>query len=350
MIRGFLEATRPRPTARPLRDLATIRAAQVRRSAMVGRILAISITALLIIALGRVVQLQAVPGDRLAEHIDDRMARVPEMAMRGDLLDRRGRMLASTRVGRRLFIDPTRFPEPYDMSIVRLSQALRLDADLLGTRVLSRIAENRDRRHDGRPLIRYVSMPGVLTDAQVEIAQRLDMPGVHLERIPVREPLEDPTIAALLGKVGFEHDGLLGAEYALQDRLAERDGRLIYVHDANGRPLWIEAGDYQPPDRGEDVRLSIDLAIQQIADEELMRGLEEANAAGGRVVIFDPWTGEILAMLDKYRAIDGLTPFSKDNLADGRALYAGTRYQVLPPDPRRAIHPALGRNRCVEDA
>jgi stage V sporulation protein D (sporulation-specific penicillin-binding protein) len=25
------------------------------------------------------------------------------------------------------------------------------------------------------------------------------------------------------------------------------------------------------------------------------------------------------------------------------------RYRTLPEDPRRAVHPAMGRNRCVED-
>ena len=35
--------------------------------------------------------------------------------------------------------------------------------------------------------------------------------------------------------------------------------------------------------------------------------------------------------------------------ASAEAWPEGVRYRVLAPDPGRAIHPALGRNRCVED-
>jgi len=49
----------------------------------------------------------------------------------------------------------------------------------------------------------------------------------------------------------------------MEQKLAGRDGRVTYVRDAYGRPLWIEVGDFEPAEHGGDVRLSIDLEIQR---------------------------------------------------------------------------------------
>src|SRR5690606_40709115 len=70
-------------------------------------------------------------------------------------------------------------------------------------------------------------------------------------------------------------------------------GKLSYVRDARGKALWVYPGSYRAPQRGRDVRLSIDLEMQRIVTEELTRGVEEADAAGGRSIVLDPITGEI---------------------------------------------------------
>ena len=73
--------------------------------------------------------------------------------------------------------------------------------------------------------------------------------------------------------------------------------------------------------------------------------------------MIDPLTGEILAMADIYRDVGVLPEFpwvdaKPDPDAPKPAKYDSwdaPRYRTLSPDPMRKIHPALGRNRCVED-
>jgi cell division protein FtsI (penicillin-binding protein 3) len=122
--------------------------------------------------------------------------------------------------------------------------------------------------------------------------------------------------------------------------------------DARGRPLWIGDGDVVPAQRGEDVRLSLDLEVQRIAREELIRGVEDANAAGGRLLAIDPLSGEILAMVDVICELPEIVEYRwrtrGEPWAPDPPSYA-PRYRVIDPDPARQIDAALGRNRCVED-
>jgi len=126
----------------------------------------------------------------------------------------------------------------------------------------------------------------------------------------------------------------------------------MYVRDASRRPLWIEPGTWQPAEAGGDVRLSIDLELQRIALEELHRGIIEADAAGGRLVMSDPRTGEIVAIADLVREVPGLLayPFQpKDSPKSEDPPLPVGRYDTIMEGNGRQIHPALAKNRCVED-
>lgn len=314
----------------------------------------------------RVVQLQVAPSDELSEFIQQRQSRAVHTAPRGDLVDRRGRVLAATRSGYRVFVDPYELAdldrEPrrrasdeelalrYNNLVQELSRVTGLSPMEVSDRVLERVAENRQRIAEGRTPIRYVSVGRTLDDGQLAAARSLEIRGVRLERRSVRETAGGELAAKLVGAVGVDHDGLLGAELRFDEDLEPTSGYMDYIRDAQGRPMWVEAGGYAMPQRGADVRLSIDLAIQEIAVEELLRGMEDADSAGGRIVVADPISGEILAMADLTRDVRGLVPFDSQlatRIKRGEA--ERVRFVTLPDDPGREVHPALSRNRCVED-
>jgi len=214
--------------------------------------------------------------------------------------------------------------------------------------------------------IRYLTVGEMLTDDQVEAVRALTirskdktapkpLRGIVLERVPEREFVAGNEVAAIVGKVGFGDNGLAGAEYRLNEELRGESGKLSYVRDRSGRPLWIEAGFIVPPSHGQNIRLSIDLEIQRIVTDELTRQVEKANAAGGRMVVIDPSTGEVLALADIIRDVPDAIAFPWVPVDEnGKRIGAATfdddaRYEWLRADDGRKIHPALGRNRCVED-
>lgn len=375
-------------------------------------------SAALAVMLGRVVQLQMKPPERLAATAGTRVAVQREEAVRGDIMDRRGRLLSVTRFGYRVIVDPTlmepaklaamRKPVPFERIVVELARATGRPPGVVGMELVDALRENEIRRavlaainpdesaptapemdDEERPTppehvlgsggeganepirpedilpadqpwpaqpkrpSRYLPMSGVLTDEQVAMFESLDLPGVTLERVPVREYPGGATVAAIVGKLGTDMNGTVGAERMLADRLDGREGQVRFVRDASGRPLWIRPGDVSPAAHGEDIRLSIDLEIQRIVSEELLRGVNDYNAAGGRAVVLDPASGEILAMVDLLRPVPDAVdypyvPIDSRSSPGAPEYVPDRRYKVLAEDPGREKHPALGKNRCVE--
>lgn len=355
-----------------------------RRVNLIGVALAAGVTAMLAVTTARVVQLQLHPSEQLSAHLSDREKKIVEPARRGDITDRRGRVLASSRFGFHVIVDPEQFPaKNTDEAVVKLADALGLKAEEIGPRILSRMAANHEKKaaltaaqtaekarkeavasdptassaegpddESTAPpvLARYVPIGGILDDSKVDIVRSLKMPGVHLETRQVRAMNADDIIGSLVGKVGFGDVGLMGSEKLLNKPLKPTSGSFTYTANVKGEPIWVEPDAYTPPTRGSDTALSIDLEIQRICEEELERGVVEADAAGGRAVIMDPATGEILAMVDilrdlpEIRDYDWVTPLKKDD-----PPVPGQRWRIIPQDKARGTHAALGRNRCVED-
>ena len=307
---------------------------------------------LFVAVLGRVGQVQLSPSTELREHLSTRVTERAQPAQRGDIVDRRGRVLATTRLGYRLFVDPSALLEPYGSTIDALARVTGEPFDSVAQRVVSKASESEQRVASGRTPIRYASIGGVLSDEQLEEARRLDLPGVHLERVPVRESIGGDDIASLVGKVGVEHEGLLGAELAFNEDLPGEPGEIEATRDARGNPLWMRPAGFLHAKQGETVRLSVDQEIQRLAAEELRRGVHEADAAGGRLVMVDPESGDVLAMVDYVREMSGLADPPKREVLRGRVVEpdsTGVRYRTIRPDAGRSSHPAMARNRCVED-
>ncbi len=321
-----------------------------RRADRVGLLAGIVITVMFVGLLARVVQLQVDPPEQLRGHIDQRVSAMKSFAPRGDIVDRRNRLLASTRVGYRLTVDPAEFPQPYDDSLRRLVSAASLDASVAGERLFMRLARNEHAKQTGGAMSRYVRLSDLLDDAQVEAVRALRMRGVHLEMMSVREGPGAEVAAAILGRVDSEDSGQFGAERMFDPALESAQGQIRYVRDARGRGLWIERGGTTLPMPGESIRLSIDAALQDIAEEELLRSVLDADAQGGRLLLLDPHTGEVLALVDFIRDMDGrLLPWGeRSGMAEDAAL-GGPRRTIIQPDPLRLIHPGAGRNRNFTD-
>jgi cell division protein FtsI/penicillin-binding protein 2 len=295
-----------------MREITSI---QARRTAAWTGLCVVGLLVALVLMLGRAAQLKLAPGAKLREAMSPRVSSLPELARRGDLLDGRGRVLATTMVGYRLFVDPAEVEDLRTIA-VDLSPLIGEAPDEIDRKILRRRSP------------RYAVIDHLLEPSEVEAVREARLAGVGLEPRLVRRYPNGETAAAVVGLVGFEHTGLSGAEHAFDGRLAPRAGRLTYLRDARRRALWVDAAGYEPGDDGRDVRLSIDLVVQRNTERHLAAAVERHNAGGGRAVVLDCISGEILALSDL------LSPRSAPK-------------KIC--DPARATHPALGRNRCVSD-
>ncbi len=272
------------------RAIVDPRQRQLDRSLLIGRVVAVGLTVALLGLIGRVVQLQHRPPDRLASAAGSRESRAPLIARRGALLDRKGRTLAVSEVGYKLFVDPQLIEDHQRFAI----QLARLTGD-----DPARI----DQLIGGRVDSRYVVVDPLIDRRHLPEVRRFDRHAVGLDERLVRAYPQGPLAGQVIGFVGIDHTGLEGLEYAYNRRLSGAAGRIAYLRDARRRPVWMDPNDYRPPEHGESVRLSLDAMIQAIAERALAEACRKYNAPRGDCVVLDPASGQILAMAN-YPAFD----------------------------------------------
>jgi cell division protein FtsI/penicillin-binding protein 2 len=101
------------------------------------------------------------------------------------------------------------------------------------------------------------------------------------------------------GKTHSKVVGRFGVESAMEEFLSGRDGSREHKRDSRGLVVPGDSGSLKPPRAGLNVKLTIDMGIQSIVEEELDAGLNEYMAKKGSVILIDPKTGEVLAMASR---------------------------------------------------
>ena len=107
-----------------------------------------------------------------------------------------------------------------------------------------------------------------------------------------------------IGYINEDHVGV-GIERSFNDYLAGREGKGLFQRVAGGnwKPLNVSS-DIKPMD-GYDVHTTIDINLQDVAQNALLRALEKHQAAYGSVVLMEVKTGEIKAMSNLTRQEGG---------------------------------------------
>ena len=85
----------------------------------------------------------------------------------------------------------------------------------------------------------------------------------------------------------------------MEKNLAGMDGRREHFRDARGLLVPGNVAGLIPPRAGLNVKLTIDIGIQAIVEEELDANLAEFESVRGAVVMMDPKTGEVIAMASR---------------------------------------------------
>jgi penicillin-binding protein 2 len=309
-------------------------------------------------------RLQMVRGDYYQQAADVnrfRLERNP--ASRGIIYDRRGRILARNAPELTVSIVPAYLPEDENARrelLFELSELLDMP--------LTSLPPNRTPRGTIKPEIQSEppSDPGLLdillvaepapyspalvkSDVPSDVAmileeEHLDWPGVLVRAEPMREYLQGPLLAHILGFVGpipeeqadvYEargYDpnrhlvGLSGIEYTFEEELGGQDGQKMIEVDVAGREVQT-VGEPRSSIPGHSLRLTLDLRLQEAMSEILERHLRGVFRQQGIAIAMNPQTGEILGMVS--------LP-SYDNNAFSGGISVET-LQQLQEDPNRPL-------------
>jgi cell division protein FtsI (penicillin-binding protein 3) len=124
--------------------------------------------------------------------------------------------------------------------------------------------------------------------------EELGIEGIDTVVEPKRTYPQGHLASQVLGLVGTENTGLAGIEYSRDDDLRGDDGHRRLVKDALGEPVSLIETDRAEP--GEDLRLTIDAAIQERVEAVLNEVGQTYTPAGATALVMDPRTGAILAL------------------------------------------------------
>lgn len=228
---------------------------------------------------------------------NNRIRLVKSPAPRGIIYDRTGVKIADNRPGFDLYLVPedvTDWPKTKE----RLKTLVDLDEETIDEKL---------RRAKGRPPFQAVKLKEDLSweeTAKIE-SYKYEMQGIILDVSPKRSYIFGEPTAHLLGYLGEISEkelkeagnadyslgdliGKYGLEKTLEDDLRGNDGGKEVEVDALGRKIKIV--NWNPPDPGNNVQLTIDIKTQ-LAAWAAMR--DKVGAA----VAMDPHTGRILAMV-----------------------------------------------------
>ncbi|MDF1499796.1 MAG: penicillin-binding protein 2 [Anaerolineales bacterium] len=293
------------------------------------------IVIMLLIFTGRLIYLQVFEYDAYIDQArDNRMDEVSLPAPRGVIYDRNNSLLVRNIPSFRVTITPALLPDSQaevEAIYLRISELTGVPIDQKGPPAAPCVPGRGIRQLvlEGDTNSPYDAWP-VACDVDEDVArilreEQIDMPGVEVTAIPIRDYTTGGLTSALIGYLGpipavlqdyYEEQGFrtdrdkigyagieVGYNGLYQEILAGRNGLKSVEQDVAGQVLR-EVGEFSQPTPGSSLRLTIDTRLQSIARTALeirmdfiqrSAGLERAPL--GVVIAMNPQTGEILAMV-----------------------------------------------------
>jgi penicillin-binding protein 2 len=289
----------------------------------------------LAIFVARLYQLQVLEyATYLRDADENRFSNISVPAPRGVIYDRNGSQLVRNLPSYNVVVTPALLPESLaEVQAIyeRLAQLTGLPADRPGEVIvpergcpegaygIAGLVEKTAtiRPYDAWPIACDVDE----TTARVVMQQAIDMPGVSVEAVPVRDYTTGELTAAIIGymgpipqtertayeELGFDPGrdqiGYAGIEFEYQDVLAGTNGSKLVEVDVAQQELR-EYGAVIQPVPGNSLRLTIDTRLQAAATTALRSRMDFMNRFAGEirtplgvVIALNPQTGEILAMV-----------------------------------------------------
>ena len=217
--------------------------------------------------------------EQRAEHQQQRSINVS--AKRGVIYDRQGHELAMSIQVDSAFAVPTEIPD--------LPNTISLVTRITGEDTRMVLADCRAHK-----TFCWVARKG--SAETIDRIRALNLQGIHFQKESKRFYPKRELAAQVLGYVGTDDDGLSGIEREYNDQLQGKPGKMLISVDA--RKKWFSSIEKEP-EPGENVVLTIDEKIQYIAERELDQAMKDTQAIAGTVIVENPRTGEILALVNR---------------------------------------------------
>ncbi|MSO59487.1 MAG: penicillin-binding protein 2 [Ilumatobacteraceae bacterium] len=284
-----------------------------------------------VLILGRTLMLQTFSRDTLhAASIDQRTRTVTLRADRGGIFDRNGHEIALSVPSQTLFVDPRMVVDPIGTAHA-LAGLLQLTPE--------REAKIQQVLVDKKSSFLYLARQVDKSTAQAVLA--LGLPGVSSDEEPLRV-VESGVAGAVIGRTDPDGVGTAGLELQYDKLLAGIDGVSVRELDGSGNSMSNAAGSTNSGKPGDDLVLTIDKSLQFQTDQALIQRVTQLSAKAGTVIMMNSRTGEIYAMSNVRRSLDGTVGLATGNFAAVEAHEPGSVAKVF------SVSAALDLGRTTE--
>ncbi|PYK70778.1 MAG: hypothetical protein DME42_12035, partial [Verrucomicrobia bacterium] len=174
-------------------------------------------------------------------------------------------------------------------AVALLSRELKVDADELSEKLGS------DRHY----LILKRDVPTSAADALRAKLREQNLRGIYFEHDAARLYPNGSMLCHVIGFTDFDHKGIQGIEASMDEYLRGQDGYRYIEHDRAGQEIVLYRGQERAARDGYQVRLSIDLNLQNIVENEIDAAVREYSPQKATIILMRPQTGEILAMANR---------------------------------------------------
>jgi cell division protein FtsI/penicillin-binding protein 2 len=271
----------------------------------------------------RLVDLQVIQHDPLSVTAKKYTKRRVEIEpRRGNILDSRGNLLATSLAVKTVCADPSMIGSFQPQIAQTLADLLETNEAVLQEKLTPKTFKNdqgqiRTNRYRVLrrkvPRERWESMRAALDEMDLNVEekglsskQKQFLRGVRgavfADKVEdqLRIYLNNRLASHVLGFVGgTDHKGKEGIEAIMDSKLTGTTGWRETVVDSRGREVVEWRGQDVPPRNGLNVMLTLDIGLQSFVEAEIEKAVKKHKPAGITVIVVQPRTGAILAIANR---------------------------------------------------
>ncbi len=234
--------------------------------------------------MGRLVYLMCFRSDYYYEKAKELHERERDIkAARGEILDAKGRVLASNRTVCTISVIHSQIKEP-EKVIALLSEKLEMDE-----------AEVRKR------VEKISSIERVKTNVEKSTGDEIresNLAGVKVDEDYRRYYPLGSLASKVIGFTGGDNQGIIGLEVKYEDILKGKPGKILTTTDARGVEIDKLGEAREDPTDGKTLMISLDANIQKFAQQAALKVMEEKQAERVSILLMNPQNGEIYACVN----------------------------------------------------
>ena len=231
---------------------------------------------------GKLIYLQLISGKKLQVKALDQWSRdIPITGERGNIFDINGKILADTATLYTVYARPNSVKDKSKTAQI-LGNILNVNIENLYNRLNSKVSE--------------VTVCKKATGEQISLIYNNDVSGVYYSQNIERKYIYGDFLSMVMGFTNVDGVGQTGIEAYYNEYLQGKNGKILTETDLVGRELENNVTHYIKGEKGADVYLTIDYAIQSFIQNAVNQAYNEQQAKAVSCIMLNTKTGAIIGM------------------------------------------------------